>query len=573
MDIIVGIDLGTTNSEIAVINNGKVEIIKDNDNGILPSCVGIDKDNKIIIGQKALNQALLYPENTIRSVKRHMGKDTVFKLGENEFTAVEISALILKELKRRAENYTRKKISKAVITVPAYFTDGQRNATKEAGEIAGLEVVRIINEPTAASIAYEKFDNGRKNIIVYDLGGGTFDVSIVKIENGVVEVLATAGNNMLGGDDFDLRVRDYFADYINEHYSIDVTQDKVAMARLLNAAEKAKKELSSSAFTIVEEDYIMKAKGRDIHFSLEFSRFDFEVMIKDYLDETISLVSEALLDSGLKTGDIDRIVFAGGSTRIPLISEMMEQKFSISPDMSIDPDLCVASGAGLQAGREMGLECSGVLLDVTPYTFGTLAADINDGRFNLDCFVPIIKKNTKLPASMTKVFSTISDGQDGVDVQIFQGENKNASKNVLIGNYFFKLSELPADSLVTLKYELDINGILKIEAVEKETGNKLNKVIKNAFKESSQIEINEKSRRLDLISGYENEKSEDTAAVPDEIDLILKKALEIIDQADEDDRVEIINLMEEIKTLLNEKEFEKAEEKSRELDEIIFYYE
>ncbi|MGM0418807.1 MAG: Hsp70 family protein [Thermodesulfobacteriota bacterium] len=576
MKYTAGIDLGTTNSEIALIIDNHTEIIKNDDDGIFPSCIGFDTENNLLTGRPALNQALLYPEKTIRSAKRYMGTDKVFKIGDNEFTPVEVSAIILQELKKRAEKKTGKKIDQAVITVPAYFKDSQRHATKEAGEIAGFKVKRIINEPTAAALAYEQDNESSKNIIVYDLGGGTFDVSVVKIEKGVVEVLSTAGNSLLGGDDFDKRLKDHFCQIINEKHNIDVSKDKIVSSRLLYAAEQAKKTLSKEAFVNIEEDYIAKKDEKDIHFSLELSRLDFESIIEDYLRETISLVSKAVSESGLLIKNIDRIVLAGGSTRIPAVSDLLEDKFSITPDSGIDPDLCVATGAAIQAGREMGLDSLSLLLDITPYSFGTSALTFENIFSAKEIFVPIIKKNSKLPVSMTKSFVTIADGQEATEIRVYQGENENPEDNILIGDYFFELSELPAQSIITIKFDLDLNGILKIEAEEKETGKKLKKSIKNAFPESSEevIELtSEKINSLTVTNEDEDHSQQQFSGIPPEIEITLKKAEKLKTYADEEDSQEIEELINKIKDAVFENDIEKAEEAAEELDDILFYFE
>jgi len=341
MEPIVGIDLGTTNSEVAFIMDGRATVLMDNDNGIVPSVVGLDTNGKIIVGHEALNQAIVSPERTVQSVKRLMGSGQSIRMGDSDYQPQEISACILKSLKERAEKRLEKPVNKAVITVPAYFTDAQRLATREAGEIAGLTVVRIINEPTAASLAYESQNAETQTILIYDLGGGTFDVSIVRIENGVVEVLSSTGDNHLGGDDFDQLIVDRLTAHIQEDLKLKETdKNPVLMARLRRAAEKAKIALSFEPYTRIEEDHIGKKLFRDIHLSYELSRNDFEEMIQDYLDRTMESVTKALDDACLLAAAIDKIILVGGSTRIPCISEMLTEKFGKAPHGEIDPDLC-----------------------------------------------------------------------------------------------------------------------------------------------------------------------------------------------------------------------------------------
>lgn len=353
-EIIVGIDLGTTNSEIAVVQDGKVIVIEDAGNKILPSFVGLSDNNKILVGEPAKNQYALYPERTIKSVKRHMGEEIELELAEQTYTSQEISAIILKRLKAIAESYLNEPVNKAVITVPAYFSDAQRQATREAGEIAGLEVVRMINEPTAAALSYETNYKTHKHILVYDLGGGTFDVSVVSFEEDVVEVLASHGNNKLGGDDFDEKIIDYIVDHIKDKFELDISQSRKAMARINRAAEAAKRALSNQPFVMIEEEYLEQKNGTPIHLSLELSRDDYEEMIAEYIDETLEAVHIALNGANLLATDIDEILLVGGSTRTPLVSERLEAEFKQQPRLEVDPDLCVATGAAIQAATIAG---------------------------------------------------------------------------------------------------------------------------------------------------------------------------------------------------------------------------
>jgi len=468
MEPIVGIDLGTTNSEIAFILDGNAIVLMDNDNGILPSVVGLDANGKIIVGHEALNQAILSPDRTVQSVKRLMGSGQAIQMGDAVYQPQEISACILKSLKERAEKTLQQPVNKAVITVPAYFTDSQRQATREAGEIAGLTVVRIINEPTAAALAYESRNSETQTILVYDLGGGTFDVSIVRIENGIVEVLSSTGDNHLGGDDFDQLIVELLSAYIQEDLKLNtIDNNPVLKARLRRAAEKAKIALSFAPYIRIEEDHIGKKLLRDIHLSYELSRNDFEELIQNDLDRTMESVIKALNDARLLPSAIDKIILVGGSTRIPRITEMLTEKFGKLPHGEIDPDLCVALGASIQAGREMGLDSSCVLLDITPYSFGTSALGELNGKISSDMFVPLIRRNTKLPTSRSEAFFTLCDNQKQVEIRIFQGEDPDASLNIELGKYLFQLTPAPEGSPIVLNFDLDLNGILKIQATEK----------------------------------------------------------------------------------------------------------
>ncbi|MBC2695091.1 MAG: Hsp70 family protein [Desulfobacteraceae bacterium] len=560
MEPIIGIDLGTTNSEVAFIFDGTTEIITDNDNGILPSCVSIGENGNIIVGAEAANQALINPEKTVFSVKRCMGTDQ----------------------KLKAEKKINSPVSKAVITVPAYFTDAQRQATREAGEIAGLEVVRIINEPTAASLAYESTNPETQRVLVYDLGGGTFDVSIVKIEAGVVEVLSSTGDNNLGGDDFDLKIVDHLVKHMETEFNYSVKDKPAVMARLKRASEGAKIQLSSEPYTTIEADHICKKGFKDIHLSLELSRTEFEEMIEEDLVRTMESVNKAMRDAAMLPSAINEIILVGGSTRIPRISQMLEEKIGHLPHSEIDPDLCVAIGAGMQAGREMGLERSGVLVDITPYTFGTSAIGDADGEPIMTMFVPLIRRNTKLPARKSEVFYTMYNNQDAVDVKIYQGEAVDARDNILLGNYMFNLTRAPSGSEIVLHFDLDLNGILKIKAVEKKTGNNIKAVIENAISRFSDEELSKTQDRINGLwtEGRDSEislkeKAQTEADIKelssDEYAGIIRRAEAKLSQASEDDRDEMINLIEDIRDAVMKNRMEDAETFKNELDEILFY--
>jgi molecular chaperone DnaK (HSP70) len=583
MEPIVGIDLGTTNSEAAYIIDNNAEIIKDNDDGIVPSCVGLNANGHIIVGTEAKNQAVIYPEKTVLSIKRLMGKEEKIVMGDRSYLPQEISAFILKALKERAEKKLNQKISKAVITVPAYFTDAQRQATREAGEIAGLNVVRIINEPTAAALAYESNRSERQNVLIYDLGGGTFDVSIVKIEKDVVEVMSSTGDNHLGGDDFDNAIIDMLMDHIQNELKVKVKEEVKLMARLKRAAENAKIELSSKPYVTIEEDHIGKKTFRDIHLSYELSRNLFEEMIDDDISRTMDAVNTALQDANILPADIHKIILVGGSTRIPKISRMLEEKFKQLPHGEIDPDLCVALGAAIQAGREMGMDQSSILLDITPYTFGTSAMGSINGEPSTTMFVPLIRKNTKLPASRSEVFYTMFDGQEAVEIKVYQGEQPNAVDNVLINKYMFRLSNnTPAGSPIVLHYDLDINGILKLEATEKKSGRKINAVIENAFATFSEEEISKSRKKINDVWGSDEsatENEEDVeeistdmfSSMPQDMKDIVRKAQSKLSDAAEEDREDMVDLIEDLQEALKNNDLKKATSCKEELEEILFY--
>jgi len=583
MEPIVGIDLGTTNSEIAYIIENNAEIITDNDDGILPSCVGLNTNGHIIVGTEAKNQAVIYPEKTVLSIKRLMGKEEKIVMGDRTYLPQEISAFILKSLKERAEKKLNQKISKAVITVPAYFTDAQRQATREAGEIAGLNVVRIINEPTAAALAYESNRSERQNVLIYDLGGGTFDVSIVKIENEVVEVMSSTGDNHLGGDDFDNAIIDLLMDHIQNELKVKIKEEAKLIARLKRAAENAKIELSSKPYVTIEEDHIGKKTFRDVHLSYELSRNLFEEMIDDDISRTMDAVNTALQDANILPADIHKIILVGGSTRIPKISIMLEEKFKQLPHGEIDPDLCVALGAAIQAGREMGMDQSSILLDITPYTFGTSALGSINGEPSTTMFVPLIRKNTKLPASRSEVFYTMFDDQEAVEIKVYQGEQPNAVDNVLINKYMFRLSNnTPAGSPIVLHYDLDINGILKLEATEKKSGRKINAVIENAFATFSEEEISKSRKKINDVWGSNTDTDQDAGdldsistdivdSMPQDMKDIVRKAQSKLNEAAEEDREDMVDLIEDLQDALKKNDLKRATSCKEELEEILFY--
>ncbi len=417
-DIIIGIDLGTTNSEVAVLRDGRPEVLEVDGSRILPSIVGLADDGSLLVGQAARNQYALYPERTIRSVKRRMGEDVRLPMGDQSYSPQEISALILKRLKRAAEAHLGEEVEKAVITVPAYFSDAQRQATRNAGELAELEVVRIINEPTAAALAYEVNAVEPRTILVYDLGGGTFDCSVVRAGGEITEVLASHGNTHLGGDDFDAKLIEHVVAHLQEQHNCDPRENAAAMARISRACEGAKIALSDAPYARIDEEYLLPDRNPPVNLSMEISRLDYEAMIEGYIDETLDAVHTALKGAELTVTDIDEVVLVGGATRTPVIQQRLEEMLGMQPRAEIDPDLCVAAGAAVQAGVMAGQSTSTVLVDVTPYTFGTSALSEMNGMPYPHCFVPLIRKNTPIPASKTEAFQTMFDGQEAVDVRI-----------------------------------------------------------------------------------------------------------------------------------------------------------
>jgi molecular chaperone DnaK len=591
METIIGIDLGTTNSEVAVVQEGQPVVIADEHNQkIMPSFVSLSEDGQILVGEPARNQYALYPERTVKSIKRKMGTDEKVSLGDNTlYTPQEISAIILRALKQRAEKFLGQEVRKAVITVPAYFSDAQRQATRDAGEIAGLEVVRIINEPTAASLAYETGHKTEQKILVYDLGGGTFDVSVVSIHAGLVEVLSSHGNNHLGGDDFDEKLYSFIIDHlkgeIGEGEVERLRQEPRFHARLLRSAEKAKRELSDRPYATVEEEYLMQKDGMPYHLSLEISRTDYEEMIKPYIEETLEAIHVALKGANLTPYQINEFLLVGGATRTPLISRMIQERLNIEPRQELEPDLCVAMGASVQAGMIAGEEVSAVLVDITPYTFGTSYVGELDGiPFYPMCYAPIIKKNTPIPASKSEVFYTMHDRQKAVEVKVYQGEDPDAARNVMIGKFMVEgLSGVPAGNEIVFQLDLDLDGILKVSATEKRTGLKKNIVIENAVSQFETVEKEKARERIDQLFKTEGaefmpplERPAQTKEVREKIvqgRALVEKAEKMLPQIPEEDKEEVINLIEAIRDSIQESDYDTLSTCIEDLSEILFYLE
>ena len=515
MSKVIGIDLGTTNSCVAVMEGGKPVVIA-NAEGIrtTPSVVAFTKTGERLIGETAKRQAVTNADRTILSIKRQMGTNYSVNIDGKQLSPQEISAMILQKLKKDAEDYLGTTISEAVITVPAYFNDAQRQATKDAGRIAGLDVKRIINEPTAAALSYG-LDNNKsttQKVMVYDLGGGTFDVSIIEISNGIVEVLATSGDNHLGGDDIDNAIADYLINTFKQKEGIDLSQDKLAMQRIKEAAEKAKKELSASLSTNINLPFIYTDNMGPKHMDINLSRVNFEKTIQDLVERTKIPVKNALNDAGLTFKDIDRIILVGGSTRIPIIQQTVKELAGYEPSKVLNPDECVALGAAIQGGNLSGetTSCTQLLLlDVTPLT---LSIELSNGQSK-----PLIKRNSTIPISAKDTFTTSKDFQDSMLIKLYQGERLMAKDNFLVGTAVID-GILPAKAglaTVEINFQLDSDGIIKISAIDVATKKKTNAVIKS--KSLSQFDIDKAMRN---------------AAEFERNDALLKQKLDLLNEAE-----------------------------------------
>ncbi len=567
MSKVIGIDLGTTNSCVAIMEGGEPVVIANVEGSrTTPSVVAFSKDGERMVGQVAKRQSITNPDGTVSSIKRLMGSDHKTKIHGKEYTPQEISAMILQKLKADAESYLGEKVTQAVITVPAYFTDSQRQATKDAGRIAGLEVLRIINEPTAASLAYGLEKGENQKILVFDLGGGTFDVSILELGEGVFEVLATNGNNKLGGDDFDQRVIDYLAAEFKKENGIDIKKDRIALQRLKDEAEKAKKELSSVMSTNINLPFITADASGPKHLDITLTRSKFDELTSDLVEATLEPIRLALKDAGLSAGQVDKIILVGGSTRTPAVQEAVKKITGKEPYKGINPDECVAIGAAIQAGVLTGEVKDIVLLDVTPLSLGieTLGA----------VFTKLIDRNTTIPTKKSQIFSTAADGQTSVDIHVLQGERSMAAQNTTLGR--FQLTGIPPAPRgvpqIEVTFDIDANGIVNVSAKDLGTG-KEQKITITASTNLDEEEIEKKVKEAEKYA-EEDKKLKEKVEVRNNADSLIyqteKTLKDMEDKVDAADKEKIDTELKKVKDALEKDDTDEIKSATEGLTKVFY---
>ena len=568
MSKVIGIDLGTTNSAVAVMEGGESVIVPNSEgNRTTPSIVAFTKDGERLVGETAKRHAITNPDRTITSIKREMGTEYKVNIDGKDYTPEEISAMILQKLKADTESYLGEEVTEAVITVPAYFTDSQRQATKNAGKIAGLNVKRIINEPTAAALAYgiDK-ETDQHKVMVYDLGGGTFDVSILEVGDGVFEVLATRGNNRLGGDDFDEKLLNYLADEFMKQNGVDLRKDPTSKQRLKDAAENAKKELSTRVSTNVNLPFISAVNGTPVHLNMDITRSKFDELTSDLVEESLKPVRQALEDAGLSHNDIEKVLLVGGSTRIPAVQEAVKKLIGKNPQKDINPDECVAIGAALQGGVLTGEVKDLLLLDVTPLSLGieTLGG----------VCTKLIERNTTIPTKKSQVFTTAADGQTSVEIKVLQGEREMAADNTLLGQ--FNLTEIPAAPRgvpqIEVTFDIDANGIVNVSAKDLGSGKQQAMTITSSTKMSD----DEIKRKVDEASKYaeEDKNKKETIETKNNAESVIyqveKTIKDLGDKVSENEKSDINSKIEALKSILDSGNNKDIKAKTDELTQEMY---
>lgn len=568
MGKIIGIDLGTTNSCVSVMEGGEAIIIPNVEgNRTTPSVVAFTKDGERLVGETAKRQAITNPDRTISSIKREMGSNYKIDIDGKDYTPQDISAMILQKLKADAESYLGETVSEAVITVPAYFTDAQRQATKDAGKIAGLEVKRIINEPTAAALAYgmDK-EHGQHKIMVYDLGGGTFDVSILEVGDGVFEVLATRGNNKLGGDDFDQRIINYIAENFKKENGVDLTQDKMSLQRLKEAAEKAKKELSTTMTTNINLPFISATAAGPLHLNMDLTRAKFNELTHDLVEKTTEPVKSAIKDAGISASEIDKVLLVGGSTRIPAVQEAVKQIIGKDPQKDINPDECVAIGASIQGGVLTGEVKDLLLLDVTPLSLGLETLGGVTTR--------LIERNTTIPTKKSQIFTTAADSQTSVDIHVLQGEREMAADNTTLGRFQLEgIAPAPRGiPQIEVTFDIDANGIVNVSAKDLGTG-KEQKITITASSNLSKDDIDKKVKEAEEFAQQDKKKKENIEVKNNADQMVyqtekLMKDLE--GKISEDEKKDIEAKLADLKKAIEGSDYDDMKKKTEDLTQAFY---